>query len=206
MSTDFRQQAAQSLFPDYLEHYGVLGMKWGVRKDKYDSKNDLAVTKRAKEDLEKLSDQEFMNKYSVSKATYRKRVTKYGDPARNSPLARAGRRLGGKGNPKKGSHPEKLKKQKQTLIEKKIAKTESEIKMWQDSLDDLVKNKLGSKYIAELYGNPKLDKKTNETFVKSYLDFVGDYTADELLRDTEADLRSSLERAEKKKAQLESKR
>lgn len=93
-----------------LYHYGVLGMKWGVRKDPYNSRNDSAKTKQAKRDLEQMSDQEFMNKYSVSKQTYRKRVEKYGDPARNSPLARVGNKLSGKKNLKKTRLPTKVEK------------------------------------------------------------------------------------------------
>jgi hypothetical protein len=43
-------------------------------------KRDTAVTKRAKDDWNKLSDQDFKNRYAVSKEKYQKRVYKYGDP------------------------------------------------------------------------------------------------------------------------------
>lgn len=54
---------------------------------------DSAVTKRVKLDFNRLTDQEFLRKYAVSKAVYLKRVLKYGDPYMKAPLARIGKWL-----------------------------------------------------------------------------------------------------------------
>ena len=54
---------------------------------------DSAVTKRAKLDFNKLTNQEFLRKYAVSKTVYLKRVLKYGDPYMRVPLARIGKWL-----------------------------------------------------------------------------------------------------------------
>lgn len=63
------------------------------------SVTDSAVTKQVKLDFNRLTDQEFMRKYAVSKAVYLKRVLKYGDPYMRAPLARIGKWL-----TKKNSH------------------------------------------------------------------------------------------------------
>ena len=54
---------------------------------------DSAVTKRVKLDFNRLTDQEFLRKYAVSKTVYLKRVLKYGDPYMRAPLARIGKWL-----------------------------------------------------------------------------------------------------------------
>ena len=54
---------------------------------------DSAVTKRVKLDFNKLTDQEFLRKYTVSKVVYLKRVLKYGDLYTRAPLARLGKWL-----------------------------------------------------------------------------------------------------------------
>ena len=56
-------------------------------------KSDSKVTKKVKSDWNNMSDQEFMNKYSGSKAAYAKRVAKYGDPYMNSPWAKLGKKI-----------------------------------------------------------------------------------------------------------------
>ena len=92
---------------DYLKHYGVLGMKWGVRryqnsdgtltpagKKRYQAtSSDSAITKKVKKDLVSLSGSEFRKKYGVSNTTYMKRVDRYGDPYMNAPLAKIGKSL-----------------------------------------------------------------------------------------------------------------
>lgn len=84
-----------------LSHYGVLGMKWGVRrylnkdgsltsagKKKYRAnESDSSVTKKVKKDLSTLTGEEFKRKYQVSNTRYMKRVDKYIDPYMNSPLS-----------------------------------------------------------------------------------------------------------------------
>lgn len=54
---------------------------------------DSAVTKRVKFDFNVLTDQQFLNKYAVSKMVYHKRVLKYGDPYMRAPLAKIGKWL-----------------------------------------------------------------------------------------------------------------
>lgn len=68
-----------------LAHYGVKGMRWGVRKSDRPatltpSATDTAVTKLVKKDYNELSDAQFKAKYAASKKTYAKRVEKHGDP------------------------------------------------------------------------------------------------------------------------------
>lgn len=52
------------------------------------------VTKKVVKDLGKLSNQEFMNKYSGTKSLFLKRLAKYGDPYMKAPLAKLGKFLG----------------------------------------------------------------------------------------------------------------
>ena len=52
------------------------------------------VTKKVFKNFNRMSDQEFMNLYKISKAVYLKRVLKYGDPFKNAPLAKIGKFLG----------------------------------------------------------------------------------------------------------------
>lgn len=88
-----------------LRHFGVPGMKWGVRryqnkdgsltsagKKKYKAReSDSSVTKKVKNDLTNLTGKEFKQKYQVSNTRYMKRVDKYIDPYMNSPLAKFGK-------------------------------------------------------------------------------------------------------------------
>ena len=54
---------------------------------------DSAVTKRVNLDFNRLTDQEFLRKYDVSKVVYWKRVLKYGDQDMRVHLARLGKWL-----------------------------------------------------------------------------------------------------------------
>ena len=90
-----------------LKHYGILGMKWGVRryqnsdgtltsvgKKRYAAKDtDSSVTKKVKKDLSQMTSQQFRKKHQVSNTRYMKRVDRYGDPYMNSPLAKLGKRI-----------------------------------------------------------------------------------------------------------------
>lgn len=51
------------------------------------------ITKEVVADFNILGDQEFLNKYCCSKIRFLKRVLKYGDPYKNSPLAKFGKML-----------------------------------------------------------------------------------------------------------------
>lgn len=87
-----------------LKHYGVKGMKWGVRK-KYASTGftpdgrmrnldtDTSVTRKVKRDYNNMSDRDFRRKYYTTKSAYAKRVAKYGDPYANSPAVQRARKL-----------------------------------------------------------------------------------------------------------------
>jgi len=51
------------------------------------------ITKKVIKDLDTLTNQQFMNRYSLSKSRYTKRLIKYGDPYMKSPLAKIGKFL-----------------------------------------------------------------------------------------------------------------
>lgn len=90
-----------------LYHHGIKGMKWGVRRTPAQLghlKGDSSVTRKVKDDYNKMSDPQFKSKYRVSKGTYARRVEKYGDPYKNAPLAKAGRALNKKKSKSRGTH------------------------------------------------------------------------------------------------------
>ena len=81
---------------NFLEHHGVKGMKWGVRKNRAPAtlttaSNVSRQTKKAVADYNRMDDRQFKKTYSVSKTRYAKRVQKYVDPYMNSPLAKIGK-------------------------------------------------------------------------------------------------------------------
>ena len=114
-----------------LQHHGVKGMKWGVRK-KYkrgdtmntDDPSDSKTTRRVKNDYNNMSDAEFMRKYSVSKEGYRKRVNRYGDPYMNSPLAKAGKALAKSKTLNKILNSDTQKKRAEKLTKKLTSKAD----------------------------------------------------------------------------------
>lgn len=56
-------------------------------------KGICAVTRKAIDAYNTLSEQEFMNRFSCHKCVYAKRVARYGDPYMKAPLARLGKIL-----------------------------------------------------------------------------------------------------------------
>ncbi len=60
-------------------------------------KGICAVTRKAIDAYNTLSDQEFLNRFACSKRVYAKRVARYGDPYMKAPLARMGKWLAKRG-------------------------------------------------------------------------------------------------------------
>lgn len=132
-----------------LYHFGIKGQKWGVRrwqnkdgsynaagKERYfDEKSgraryiesDSGVTKRAKADYNTLGDKEFRKKYGATKDEYRKRVEKYGDPYRNTPIRKM---------------MQKKAEKKADKINKKLQNIDKDIKSF-ESIKDGLKDKKG---------------------------------------------------------------
>lgn len=52
-----------------------------------------AITRKAIDAYNTLSEQEFLNRFACHKSTYAKRVMHYGDPYMNAPLAKMGKFL-----------------------------------------------------------------------------------------------------------------
>lgn len=80
-----------------LTHYGVLGMTWGVRKARPEklsaNSKTSSVTKKVINDYNTLDDKQFRQKYKTTKDVYAKRVAKYGDPYKNSPLVKTAKTM-----------------------------------------------------------------------------------------------------------------
>lgn len=143
-----------------LNHYGIKGMRWGVRryqnedgsltsagKKRYKSgdhmndkdPSDSATTRRVKKDYNSMTDLEFRSKYQISKETYRKRVNRYGDPYMNSPLAKLGKSLAKSQTLSKIANSEGQRKRAEKLRDTLAKKADSEfVKRGKSAFDVLM--------------------------------------------------------------------
>lgn len=115
-----------------------------VAKEKYydheiygPKSTDSAVTKRVKDDFLNMTDKEFSGKYKASKRTYARRVKKYGDPYKNSPLPAFGKKMSAR--QKEGKFPFNLPTYKHSLrVRDKVhpnGSWDNYQEPWQDLMD-----------------------------------------------------------------------
>lgn len=185
-----------------LAHHGILGQKWGVRRfqnadgsltpegmRRYGhmqaQKTDSSVTKRVKNDWHKLDNDQFRNKYQVSKDEYSRRVQKYGDPYMNSPMAKYAKKKLAKEAAKKD-----VRNMSDFELRNKAASHHSYMRNNKNG-DEIIKNFKKSddfKYMKRAQYN---DKKAQEIVRKYIMDYAGAKLRDMGMKDS-ADARKYL--------------
>ena len=162
---------------DELYHHGIKGQRWGIRRyqnengtlttagkkkyrrgDKLDiTKEDSSITRGVKNDYNKMSDKEFASKYKTTKNTYRRRVNKYGDPYKNSPLVKWAKKQNAK--KRNGMTAEK---------EMKILDAERKAKAAKKAAKKMRKKKINDNSVSQLAnsGNKILKNRKRDITVK----------------------------------------
>jgi hypothetical protein len=148
-----------------IEHYGVMGMKWGVRKDEGSTKikapaGATKTTRGVVADHNRMTDSQFRRKYAVSKSRYAKRVAK-GDPDRsgNAKAAAAEAKIKAKATPKVKTPKPNSADIKRARNE--LARNNRRIMRTEDALDEATPEnraaaqKAFDKALSDFENNPK---------------------------------------------------
>lgn len=136
------------MYKDSLAHHGIKGQKWGVRRyqnpdgtltaegrRRYAPRaNDSSVTKKVKQDLANLTEDQWFAKYHNHKAQYMRGVDKYGDPYMNAPLPKIGKTILAKNKMKQN-----LEKNRKSYLKGEISR--NEYKESKDQIKEDYKNR-----------------------------------------------------------------